>query len=305
VLPVCVTIQESCDVSFFVTNLQSPTLTANGRAFVVFDIDGVVRDVAGSYRRAIIDTVEHFTDGLYRPSMIDIDQLKSEGIWNNDWEASQELVYRHFEAQGQLRTQVPLDYESLIAYFNSRYRGSDPENWTGYICNEPLLLQPSYLQSLTVAGIPWGFFSGATRDEAKYALEKRLGLQTPVIIAMEDAPGKPDPTGLLATVEQLEQRHQVAVKLPVIYAGDTVADMYTVEKARNLHPQRHWIGVGILPPHVQQTPERSKAYAKTLKTAGAAVVLPHIEQLNPQQIQQLLTSLPLEVTKDPSQIQNG
>ncbi|MGQ4648999.1 TIGR01548 family HAD-type hydrolase [Lyngbya aestuarii] len=271
------------------TNLQSPTLIAHNPALVVFDIDGVVRDVAGSYRRAIIDSVEHFTDGLYRPSMVEIDQLKSEGIWNNDWDASQELIYRYFETQGKVRTQVPLEYESLIAFFNSRYRGSDPENWTGYICNEPLLLQPSYLETLRSAGIPWGFFSGATRDEAKYALEKRLGLQTPVIIAMEDAPGKPDPTGLLTTVEQLEQRHQVGAKLPVIYAGDTVADMYTVEKARNLHPQRHWIGVGILPPHVQQTPERSKAYAQTLKTAGATVVLANIEQLNLQQIQQLVS----------------
>ena len=38
-------------------------------AIVVFDIDGVVRDVGGSYRRAICDTVEKFTEGLYRPTM--------------------------------------------------------------------------------------------------------------------------------------------------------------------------------------------------------------------------------------------
>ena len=64
---------------------------------VVFDIDGVVRDVSGSYRRAIADTVEYFTTQAYRPTPLDIDQLKSEGVWNNDWEASQELIYRYFE----------------------------------------------------------------------------------------------------------------------------------------------------------------------------------------------------------------
>jgi HAD superfamily phosphatase len=105
---------------------------------------------------------------------------------------------------------------------------------------------------------------------------------------MEDAPGKPDPTGLLATVEQLASRDRIEGGLPVLYAGDTVADMHTVAKAKALHPERTWIGVGILPPHVQETLERSEAYAESLKKAGASVVLPKIEQLTPQQIQQLL-----------------
>ncbi|MBC7824487.1 MAG: TIGR01548 family HAD-type hydrolase, partial [Candidatus Parcubacteria bacterium] len=64
-------------------------------AIVVFDIDGVVRDVSGSYRRALADTVEQFTQNAYRPTSQEIDLLKSEGTWNNDWEASQELVYRY------------------------------------------------------------------------------------------------------------------------------------------------------------------------------------------------------------------
>lgn len=259
-------------------------------SFVIFDIDGVVRDVGGSYRRALADTVEHFTDGGFRPSQVDIDQLKSEGIWNNDWEASQEFVYRYFEAQGQSRTQLRLDYDTLVAFFQSRYRGPDPKNWTGYICQEPLLLQPSYLEQLTTAGIPWGFFSGATRGSATYVLEGRLGLQSPVLVAMEDAPGKPDPTGLLVTVHQLESLHTAEALTPVIYVGDTVADMYTVEKARILQPQRFWLGVGILPPHVQETPERQEAYAVALKEAGAAVVLSNVQQLTPAQIQQILTS---------------
>jgi HAD superfamily phosphatase len=276
-----------------VTHSNSKPLTPNWTAIVVFDIDGVVRDVSGSYRRALADTVEHFTGGVYRPSSLDIDQLKSEGIWNNDWEGSQELVYRYFEAQGQTRSQVALDYDTLVAFFQSRYRGPDPENWTGYICTEPLLLQPSYLESLTTAGIPWGFFSGATRGSATYILEKRLGLQTPVLIAMEDAPGKPDPTGLLVTVEKLEQEDGVDLEKPVIYVGDTVADMYTVEKARTLHPGRAWIGVGILPPHVQETAERRDAYEEALKEAGAAVVFGNVQQLTPEQIQLLVSDVSL------------
>jgi len=255
-------------------------------AIVVFDIDGVVRDVGGSYRRAVADTVEHFTAGAYRPSQADIDQLKSEGIWNNDWEASQELIYRYFEAEGQRRSQVQLNYETLVTFFQSRYRGPDPYNWTGYICHEPLLLKSSYLEELSAAGISWGFFSGATRGSAAYVLEKRLGLQSPVLIAMEDAPGKPDPSGLIATVRQLEQ--QVESGTPVLYVGDTVADMYTVAKARSLHPHRCWIGVGILPPHVQTIPERRDAYAETLRAAGAVTIFSNVEELTSAQIQDLV-----------------
>lgn len=262
------------------------------KAIAVFDIDGVVRDVSSSYRRAIADTVEHFTAEAYRPTQADIDLLKSEGIWNNDWEASQELVYRYFEAQGQPRSQVQLNYDTLVAFFQSLYQGSDPQNWTGYICNETLLLQPSYLEQLSAAGIAWGFFSGATRDEANYVLQKRLGLDSPVLVAMEDAPGKPDPTGLFATVKQLEQQHQVEAKVPVIYAGDTVADMYTVEKARAFDRDRLWIGVGILPPHVQQTVARRNAYAQNLKAAGAAVIFNNIEELTFVQIEELIPRRP-------------
>ncbi|MEH2336802.1 TIGR01548 family HAD-type hydrolase [Nostoc sp.] len=263
------------------------TEKSSAKAIVVFDIDGVVRDVSGSYRRAIADTVEYFTTQAYRPTPLDIDQLKSEGVWNNDWEASQELIYRYFETQEQTREQLQLDYNAIVAFFQSRYRGPDPNNFTGYICNEPLLLQPSYLEQLTQAEIAWGFFSGATRASANYVLEKRLGLQSPVLIAMEDAPGKPDPTGLFATVKILENGCE---NLPtVFYVGDTVADMYTVEKARNLHPHRTWIGVGVLPPHVQQTAARRDTYTETLKKAGSAIVLSNVQEFTTEQIQELVS----------------
>ncbi|MBW4471400.1 MAG: TIGR01548 family HAD-type hydrolase [Stenomitos rutilans HA7619-LM2] len=267
------------------------------RTIVIFDIDGVIRDVGGSYRRALADTVEHFTEGAYRPSQWDIDALKAEGIWNNDWEASQELVYRYFEAQGRSRSvseresrdvaaqnAITLHYEALVAFFQSRYRGSDPTNWTGYICQEPLLLQATYLDQLTEAGIQWGFFSGATTGSARYILEKRLGLRSPVLVAMEDAPGKPDPTGLLQTIRLLNG----ADTAPVLYVGDTVADMHTIANARQVQPDRCWIAVGVLPPHVQETPEHRQPYAHTLEQAGAEIVLGNVQELSVEAIGKLV-----------------
>ncbi|MDY6899696.1 MAG: TIGR01548 family HAD-type hydrolase [Cyanobacteriota bacterium] len=258
-------------------------------AIVVFDIDGVVRDVSGSYRRALADTVEQFTAQAYRPTADDIDRLKSEGVWNNDWEGSQELIYRYFETQGKSREQVKLDYNSIVDFFQSRYRGSDPNNLTGYICDEPLLLQPSYLNELTEAGILWGFFSGATRASATYVLQQRLSLESPVLIAMEDAPGKPDPTGLFSTLELLKNDvDNIKNFPPVIYVGDTVADMFTVEKARNIQPNSNWIGVGVLPPHVQEPVQKRQAYTESLKKAGATIVLSNVEELTPKKIEELV-----------------
>ncbi|MTJ07254.1 MULTISPECIES: TIGR01548 family HAD-type hydrolase [unclassified Anabaena] len=261
-------------------------MTENTKAIAVFDIDGVIRDVGGSYRRALADTVEYFTAKAYRPTPIDIDNLKSEGIWNNDWEASQEFIYRHFVSQGITREQQQLNYQDIVTYFQTRYRGTDPENWNGYICNEPLLAQPSYFQELTQADIAWGFFSGATRGSATYVLEKRLGLQSPVLIAMEDAPGKPDPTGLFATIRLLE--NGTDKKQTVIYVGDTVADMYTVEKARSLDNSRNWLGVGVLPPHVQEMVTHRDAYTETLMKAGANIVFSNVQELTAKQIKELL-----------------
>lgn len=263
------------------------------KAITIFDIDGVIRDVGGSYRRAIADTVEQFTDGAYRPTLEDIDQLKSEGIWNNDWEASRELISRYFERQstkppsgGLSDHPIPLNYEEMIAFFQSRYRGEDPTNWTGYICSEPLLCQPAYFQQLTQAGMGWGFFSGAMRDEALYVLKGKLNLHSPALIAMEDAPGKPDPTGLFMVLEQLHSQRPTGV----VYVGDTVADMYTIKQASEQQPVRHWVAVGVLPPHVQQNSERAQAYRQTLETAGAVRVFSNVEQLTPAIIEQLIAS---------------
>jgi HAD superfamily phosphatase len=253
---------------------------------VIFDIDGVIRDVSNSYRRALADTVEQFTQGAYRPSQADIDELKEEGIWNNDWEASQEFTYRYFERQGQSREQLDLNYEAIVDYFQRRYRGTEldnPDLWNGYITQEPLLLHSAYLQQLTAAGILWGFFSGATQGSARYVLEKRLGLQSPILVAMENAPGKPNPTGLFQASAQL-----TPTALPVIYVGDTVADMYTVSQARAQQPDRQWIGVGILPPHAQANADYATDYTCKLEQAGAAIVLNNVEQLHPAQISRLL-----------------
>lgn len=251
---------------------------------IVFDIDGVIRDVSGSYRRAIADTVAEFTQGRYRPTLEDIDNLKSEGIWNNDWEASQELITRYLQSQG---IEPSIDYEELVAFFQSRYRGTDPVNWNGYITTEPLLVSKNYFSELTAQGIGWGFFSGATRGSAEYILKKRLGLDKPLLVAMEDGPGKPDPTGLFKVVKELEEINGSSELTPVIYVGDTVGDIYTVNQAQKQQSDRPWLGIGIVPPHLHSQPE---AHQAKLKQAGAIAVFNSVEDLTSAVVRELLPS---------------
>ena len=70
--------------------------------------------------------------------------------------------------------------------------------------------------------------------------------------------------------------------------GDTVADMYTVVKAKELKPERNWIAVGILPPHVQFSQTRQADYAQKLLAAGAEIVLSNVEKLDLETIEELI-----------------
>jgi HAD superfamily phosphatase len=248
---------------------------------VAFDIDGVIRDVAGSYRLALSDTVEHFTagglSGGWRPTPIEIDTLKGEGIWNNDWEASLELVYRYFESLGKSRVERPVSYEAIVAFFQSRYRGEHINGvWTGYLAGEPLLVDRDYFDDLTASGIKWGFFSGATTVSARFVLEGRVGLEQPLLVAMEDAPGKPDPAGLFMVMKALD----AAIAETVVYVGDTVADMATIVRAREQDAGRSFLAIGSLPPHVVTGDGAVRvAYAAGLRSAGADAIVASVREI--------------------------
>ena len=227
---------------------------------LLFDIDGVIRDVAGSYRRALQETVVHYSD--WRPNAADIDGLKAEGAWNNDWDASLELLRRR-------GARVP-ERDALIDIFSDFYFGGDPQGdpaqWRGFIGDEPLLVDAQLFEDLSAAGIRWGFVSGAEPPSARFVLQQRLGLVDPPLIAMGDAPDKPDPTGLIRLAEQLaagERPERIA------YLGDTVADVRTVVQARQQRPDLTWCSLAVAPPHVSER----NAYHRQLRQAGADHIL--------------------------------
>ena len=107
---------------------------------------------------------------------------------------------------------------------------------------------------------------------------------------MEDAPSKPNPTGLMMAIDLIEKQTPAAGQLPVIYAGDTAADMQTITAAVSQYPNRQWLAVGILPPHAQKNLEYQKQYAEKLKAAGAVTVLDSVRSLDAECVKQILSA---------------
>ena len=251
------------------------------KGLILFDIDGVIRDVTNSYRLAIQETVLFFSG--WRPSIEDIDSIKSEGCWNNDWDLSLEMIDR-FKQKNNLPSSVP-NRKKLIECFENFYFGGDPNHdsseWSGFIKDETLLVERKLFEELTQLSFGWGFVSGAELPSAKFVLEKRLGLTSAPLIAMGDTPEKPDPTGLISLSSKLSKEPLGSTNPPIAYIGDTVADVKTVINARIKIPDQKFISLAIAPPHlhVPSSLEKRLGYEEKLINAGADFIVKSMDNL--------------------------
>ncbi len=253
----------------------------NNIGVILFDIDGVIRSVENSYRLSLKKTVYRFCG--WDPSYRDIDNAKNEGIWNNDWDLSLELIKRHIKSKN-LKLKPP-QRENIIQCFEDFYFGGNPNkdcnNWSGFIRNEELLVEKEFFTTLSSNRIIWGFVSGAESASAKFVLENRLKLISPPLIAMGDAPDKPDPQGFLYLSSKLSERSLGGENVPIAYVGDTIADINTVSNAKKIIPSQKFISIGVAPPHLhlESRMEERISYELKLKEAGADLVLNTVNDL--------------------------
>jgi len=242
---------------------------------ILFDIDGVIRDVTNSYRLSVKKTVLKYCN--WEPSTYEIDELKNEGIWNNDWDLTLELIKR-FINKNRLTLKLP-SRDNVIQNFEKLYFGCNPNkdhmSWSGFINNEQLLVDKNFFDFLTLNQIKWGFVSGAELPSAKFILENRLSLTNPPLIAMNDAPDKPNPEGFLKLANKLLEKDFGSNCPPVAYVGDTIADIQTVINAKKAYPSQRFFSIGITPPHLKtaENVQKQSNYESKLKSAGADFII--------------------------------
>ena len=223
---------------------------------VLFDMDGVLVDVSGSYLRVIEETVYHFTGREIRPKTIQ--RYKDRGGFNDDWTLTHTII-------GDYGMEVP--YVRVVDEFQRRYRGED---WDGFITEERPLIQTRTLRQLKQGGHVLGIVTGRPRDEARWALD-RFGWQEYFSLLVprenQDNRGKPDPYPLLYAMAIFQ-----GAGLPIqadltVYIGDSVDDMAAAGAAGML-------AIGFVPPYLD-----SDAHTLLLHEHGADLVMTDLESL--------------------------
>ncbi len=207
-------------------------------------MDGVLVDVRGSFRRAIIETVTHFVGEGPTPEQIQA--KKDQGGFNNDWVLSHTFV---LEAGGD----TPFD--DIKTHFNHVYRGDD---FDGLITTEPAAVRTETLEGLAET-YALGLVTGRPEADAEWTLRRHgWDVLIPFVAGMGRQAGreKPDPYGLELVLEDLDIEAGDAA-----YAGDTVDDMIAARAAGVLP-------IGVVPPGFDL-----EAHGRTLMKAGAHVVV--------------------------------
>jgi HAD superfamily phosphatase len=176
---------------------------------IVFDMDGVLVDVAESYRETIARTVGHFTG--HPITRAGIQQYKNQGGWNDDW-----LLTHHIVTSAG----VAVPFEEVRAQFQRLFLGDNGNE--GLILREQWVARPGVLEKLN-EHFQFAIFTGRPRAEAHLTLGRFApGLAFEPLIAMEDVENhKPAPDGLLRIVPS-----------PAFYIGDTVDDARCARAAK-------------------------------------------------------------------------
>jgi HAD superfamily hydrolase (TIGR01548 family) len=182
---------------------------------IVFDMDGVLVDVAESYRAAIVETVRAFTGVTIERERIQ--EYKNQGGWNNDWLLSERICL-------DLGTTVP--YDTVVTRFNEFFFGPSGTGVDGLMARERWIARPGALERLNQR-FDFAIFTGRLRFEAQLTLDRyAASLRFDAVIGADDvAHPKPHPEGLLK-LQTLDRER------PLVYIGDTVDDARAARAAQ-------------------------------------------------------------------------
>ena len=272
---------------------------------VVLDIDGVLVDVADSYRRAIVESIEQVYDETISPGAIQA--FKDAGGFNNDWEltyaaalfvlsgregydddvgrftaaiadaggglaAAEAVAEDALTADAHERVRTAWDPPQLRAVFQALYLGSDL--YRDLEGEEPPFESSGYIHDEPV------LVTDATLDrlDAAYDVGVLTGRPAAEADIALDRVGLAVPDDHRFTMDDWEQgkpHPHALVTLGdrfdadrVAFAGDTLDDVRTAARAREADPDREYFGIGVLTGGLQGSDGREKFIA----TGADAVV---------------------------------
>ncbi len=279
---------------------------------VVLDVDGVLVDVADSYRRAIVESIEHVYNRTIRNA--DIQAFKDAGGFNNDWEltyagalyvlataegydasieaytsaiaevgggleAAEAVIRDRLSARASQRVTDRWDTEQLRDVFQQLYLGS--ELYRALEGDEPTLDTEGFIHDEPVILTP------ETRAALLSSVDVGILTGRPAAeasIALERVGLDAVPADHRFTMDDWAEGkpHPRALTTladrfdaeTVVFVGDTLDDVRTAVNAAAVDPDRAYHGVGVLTGGLTGTDGRQKYEAE-----GATAVLESVNDL--------------------------
>jgi HAD superfamily phosphatase len=230
---------------------------------IIFDVDGVLVDVRGSFHRTVLETVKFFTGK--RVTRAELQKWKNRPGFNDDWKLSTAWVKSLGGKQ---------EYDEVKAKFVGLYWGDDGKGNSGKgnigrgnkgkgnVAREKWLFSAAILRRLAKKS-ELALFTGRIRMETDYTLDRcKVREYFRHVVTAEDVThGKPDPEGLLKILNGRDPKKSV-------YLGDNVDDANAARAAGIPF-------IGILPPGVSG----KRARKNLLLELGAVAILQDIRQL--------------------------
>jgi HAD superfamily hydrolase (TIGR01548 family) len=217
---------------------------------LIFDIDGVLIDVRGTYWRSGLETVRHLSGK--RVTYAELFAWKSKPGYNDDWRMTADWV----TSLGR-----PTTYDEARAAFEKFYWGTNGK--PGNVRNEKFLITPRQVERWA-GRYELNLFTGRTRQEYAYTFDRWPHVSHfREVVTMDDVrKGKPHPEGLLKILGKRDPRSAV-------YVGDNIDDAVAARDA------------GV--PFMAILPLGSFDYRKRaarFRELGALQLLPRVTELN-------------------------
>jgi HAD superfamily hydrolase (TIGR01548 family) len=179
---------------------------------LIFDVDGVLIDVRGTYWRSALETVRYLSGN--RVTYAELHKWKSKPGYNDDWRMTADWV----TSLGR-----PTTYAEARLAFEKFYWGADGK--PGNVRNEKFLITPGQVQRWA-RRFELNLFTGRTRQEFSFTFDSwPSAAHFRTVITMDDVKNiKPHPEGLLKILGQRDPSS-------ALYMGDNIDDALAARDA--------------------------------------------------------------------------